>query len=124
MSVMTEAGHVNVTERSNDHLERLAEATTLEESHNAVRNGGRGRTVLVCCEAGVAKTELLQRFCHQVSGSARVVWGACDPLSTPRPLGPLLAAAEVGGELAEALHVHGRVRAATVSNTLVACTRT
>src|SRR5207253_5157911 len=33
--------------------------------------------------------------------SAQILWGACDPLFTPRPLGPLLdIAAGVGGELA------------------------
>src|SRR6185295_16806115 len=32
------------------------------------------------------------------------LWGSCDPLFTPRPLGPLLAVAdEVGGELAEVM---------------------
>src|SRR5215217_5172945 len=49
----------------------------------------RGRMELVGGEAGVGKTTLLRRFCDQQGHSARVLWGACDALFTPRPLGPL-----------------------------------
>jgi DNA-binding CsgD family transcriptional regulator/tetratricopeptide (TPR) repeat protein len=50
----------------------------------------------------VGKTALLRRFCDEHRESARILWGACDPLFTPRPLGPLLAVAEsAGGELEE-----------------------
>jgi predicted ATPase len=56
--------------------------------------------VLVGGEAGVGKTALLRRFCEECREPARILWGACDPLFTPRPLGPLLAVAEgAGGEL-------------------------
>jgi hypothetical protein len=42
----------------------------------------------------------VRRFCEQRGRSARILWGACDPLFTPSPLGPLLAVAEgSGGEL-------------------------
>ena len=62
---------------------------------------GRGRLVFVGGEAGVGKTALLARFCADVTGT-RVLWGACDALFTPRPLGPLLDVAEAtGGELEE-----------------------
>jgi len=47
-------------------------------------------------EAGVGKTSLLR----EVAASARpprVLWGACDPLSTPRPLGPVWDFAERAG---------------------------
>jgi hypothetical protein len=44
--------------------------------------------VLMGGEAGIGKTLLLRRFCEEAS--ARVLWAACDPLFTPRPLGPLL----------------------------------
>ena len=60
----------------------------------AVRDDGRGGVVLVGGEAGVGKTALLRRFCDERRRSARVLWGACDPLFTPRPLGPLLDVAE------------------------------
>jgi DNA-binding CsgD family transcriptional regulator len=51
---------------------------------------GRGRVVFLGGEAGIGKTALVQRFAQVVSAKARVLSGACDPLSTPRPLGPLL----------------------------------
>jgi DNA-binding CsgD family transcriptional regulator len=67
-----------------------------------IRNGGEGRLVALGGEAGVGKTALLRRFCAGVG--ARTLWGACDALRTPRPLGPLLDVAEAtGGELAELL---------------------
>ena len=67
-----------------------------------VRRSSRGRIVLVSGEAGVGKTALVRRFCDGCGRSARILWGSCDPLFTPRPLGPLLVVAEdVGGELAE-----------------------
>jgi predicted ATPase len=53
----------------------------------AARQHG-GCTVLVSGEAGIGKTALLQEFAHR-QGEARVLWGACDALLTPRPLGPL-----------------------------------
>lgn len=59
-----------------------------------------GRLVLVRGEAGIGKTVLLRQFCHDAPRSARVLWASCDPLFTPRPLGPLLdIAREMDGEL-------------------------
>jgi DNA-binding CsgD family transcriptional regulator/tetratricopeptide (TPR) repeat protein len=79
-----------------DHLSRLA--AVLAE----VASSGCGRLVLVGGEAGVGKTALLHRFCDDLGGSARVLWGTCDALFTPRPLGPLFDVAEVTeGELEE-----------------------
>ena len=61
---------------------------------------GQGRFVLVGGEAGVGKTTLVNRFCGMARGRARVLVGACDALSTPRPLGPLLdIAVAAGGDL-------------------------
>ena len=60
----------------------------------------RGQVLLVGGEAGIGKTTLLRRFCEGRGQSVRVLWGACDPLFTPSPLGPLLGVAEEsGGEL-------------------------
>ncbi len=51
-------------------------------------------------KSGVGKTSLIGRFREIARGRSRVLSGAFDALSTPRPLGPLLdIAAEAGGEL-------------------------
>ena len=68
----------------------------------AVGDSSHGRLVLVAGEAGGGKTSLLRRFREQHHDGPRFLWGACDPLFTPRPLGPLLDFAELtGGELEE-----------------------
>jgi tetratricopeptide (TPR) repeat protein len=76
-------------------LERSAALSTLGSSLAVVIDGAQGRLVLVSGEAGVGKTALLQRFCAEQKGAARVFWGACEVLFTPRPLGPLLDIARV-----------------------------
>jgi DNA-binding CsgD family transcriptional regulator/tetratricopeptide (TPR) repeat protein len=83
-------------------LERSGELSALGEALAAVVSGGQGRIVLVAGEAGIGKTALLHRFCAGLGGgSARVLRAGCDPLFTPRPLGPVLdLAGVVGGELA------------------------
>src|SRR6266571_6343052 len=76
----------------------------LGECLEAVQRSSRGQVVLIGGEAGVGKTALLRRFCEERRESARILWGGCDPLFTPRPLGPLLAVAEeAGGELEQVL---------------------
>ncbi len=59
--------------------------------------GGRGRLVFVEGEAGVGKTALLRGFLARYAGPARALWGACDPLFTPRPLGPFADVAQSAG---------------------------
>ena len=83
-------------------LERARELSALGEALAAVRSRGHGRLVFVGGEAGVGKTALLGRFCDESRRSSRILWGACDGLFTPRPLGPLLDIVEgTGGELTE-----------------------
>jgi DNA-binding CsgD family transcriptional regulator/tetratricopeptide (TPR) repeat protein len=58
-----------------------------------------GLLVFIGAEAGGGKTALVREFIERVSG--RVLSGACEPLSTPVPLGPLLeVSAQVGGGFA------------------------
>ncbi|MGH2531132.1 MAG: ATP-binding protein [Thermomicrobiales bacterium] len=83
-------------------MELLERTSYLTELGSLLRlaAGGQGRLVFLGGEAGVGKTALARRFCHDAGPTARVLAGACDPLSTPSPLGPLLdIAAAVGGEL-------------------------
>ncbi|MHB8723048.1 MAG: helix-turn-helix transcriptional regulator [Steroidobacteraceae bacterium] len=47
-----------------------------------------GCIALLAGEAGIGKTVLLREFSRQ-QRKARVLWGACDALFTPRPLAPL-----------------------------------
>ncbi|MFC7661334.1 AAA family ATPase [Pseudonocardia benzenivorans] len=55
--------------------------------------------VLVAGDAGIGKTVLLRAFAERTR-ALPVLWGMCDSLSTPRPLGPLR---DVAGELDPAL---------------------
>jgi transcriptional regulator with XRE-family HTH domain len=64
----------------------------------------QGSMVFLGGEAGIGKTTLVRTFCAAAPQGARVLNGACDPLSTPRPLGPLLdIAATISGELQDLL---------------------
>jgi predicted ATPase len=69
-------------------LERESHRAAMREYAEEARTGS-GRFVLVSGEAGVGKTSLLEQVERDLTGF-RWAWGACDPLSTPRPLGPLL----------------------------------
>jgi predicted ATPase len=63
-----------------------------------------GRVALVAGEAGIGKTALVWRFAERHAADARFLRGACDPLLTPRALGPLHdIARQTGGRLAELL---------------------
>src|SRR5882762_6257177 len=65
-----------------------------------------GRLVLLSGEAGVGKTSVVRRFGAIVSDEvgARVLVGRCEPLVTPRPLGPLVdLAAQLGDSVERAL---------------------
>ena len=89
---------------ASDLVERERELSMLAECLEEVRRSSRGRLVFVAGEAGAGKTALLRRFCEAGADGARVLWGGCDPLSSPRPLGPFADIAEgTGGDLAEAV---------------------
>ena len=80
-------------------LEREAPLERLRDALEAAGTGA-GQVVLVHGEAGVGKTALVTQFCDASRGTARVLAGACDPLFTPRPLGPFADVAQAtSGEL-------------------------
>ena len=81
-------------------LERAAELRALADQFDSVLASARGHVTFIAGEAGVGKTELVRRFAAQLPSSATVLWGACDALATPRPLGPFVdVSIVVGGEL-------------------------
>ena len=85
-------------------LERSAFLEALEEGFDDVAAGG-GRLVLVSGEAGIGKSTLVRRFCETRDAGTRVLWGACDALGTPRPLGPLVdMAATLEGAFPDSVH--------------------
>ena len=82
-------------------LEAVGEA--LDEA-----SAGAGRVVLVAGEAGIGKSSLLTAVPVAHGASRRFLVGACDPLLTPRALGPFHdIARQAGGRLADALRGDG-----------------
>jgi len=80
-------------------LERAGFLDTLTGYAQDARQGS-GRLVLVSGESGMGKTVLAEAFQQQLA-DARWLWGSCDGLLTPRPLGPLFdIGPQAGGELA------------------------
>ncbi|MFW6090806.1 MAG: ATP-binding protein [Actinomycetota bacterium] len=91
-----------------DLLER-DEPLAVLESCLAAAAGGRGCAVLIAGEAGTGKTSLVRAFGERHGDRASVWWGACDALTTPRPLGPLHDIARTaGGDLASMMAEAGR----------------
>jgi DNA-binding CsgD family transcriptional regulator/tetratricopeptide (TPR) repeat protein len=88
-------------------LERAAELDSLTARLAAVGEAGRGQVLLLGGEAGVGKTTLLRRFAQSVEERVCVLWGGCDPLFAPRPLGPLVGVARTLGADLERLVEHG-----------------
>ena len=81
-------------------LEREAQLASLT-GYAAEARHGDGRLVLVGGEAGVGKSALVEQAQRDLP-AAHWLWGACDGLFTPRPLGPLFdIASKLGGELLE-----------------------
>jgi DNA-binding CsgD family transcriptional regulator len=89
---------VAVTTHPGILVERDAELARLHEAFDAALEG-EGRLVLVAGEAGIGKTSLVRRFCGGLPPHVPVLWGSCDPLATPRPLGPFLEIAEADPRL-------------------------
>ena len=85
-----------------DLLERASLLDELGAALGATATGGC--VVLVAGEAGIGKSALVRRFAERHSADARFLLGACDPLLTPRALGPLHdLGRQTGGRLAALL---------------------
>jgi DNA-binding CsgD family transcriptional regulator/tetratricopeptide (TPR) repeat protein len=73
-------------------LERDRELAALDALLDQIA-AGQGRIALISGEAGIGKTALVERFLAQAQARrhhpVRFLWGACEALFTPRPLGPL-----------------------------------
>ncbi|MEE8486967.1 MAG: AAA family ATPase, partial [Gemmatimonadota bacterium] len=88
-------------------LERQSFLDQLQDAFELAASGC-GRVVLISGEAGIGKTALVDVFTAIAEAEgARVLQGACDALSTPRPHGPLLDIARAAGGRFQAL-VEGR----------------
>ncbi|BEP12858.1 AAA family ATPase [Acidothermaceae bacterium B102] len=72
----------------------LAERSHLVEAMAGVLDealSGSGRLLLVQGEAGAGKSALVREWADTAAKArGRVLWGACDPMTSPRPLGPLV----------------------------------
>ena len=63
---------------------------------------GNGTLLLIAGEAGSGKTTLVREAARRHDAKALVIVGGCDPLTTPRPLSPILdIAADPGSGFAE-----------------------
>src|SRR4051794_35837717 len=85
-----------------DLLERSDELTSLMRLLAETSAGGR--VAVLSGEAGAGKSTLAAAFAEAAGSRAQVLWGACDPLLTPRALGPLHDVARaLGGRLRDGL---------------------
>jgi DNA-binding CsgD family transcriptional regulator/tetratricopeptide (TPR) repeat protein len=97
-------------------LERTDQLSALGDALDAVTARGSGSVVFVGGEAGAGKTVLLQAFCDERRSSARILWGACEGLLTPGPLGPFFDVAEVTrGELEDLVSREARPHQVTAA---------
>lgn len=83
-------------------MELLERAPVLTELDRLLRlaTGGQGSLVFLGGEAGAGKTSVVSHFSQSIGQTVTLFEGACDALSTPQPLGPVLDIAHaLGGEL-------------------------
>jgi DNA-binding CsgD family transcriptional regulator/tetratricopeptide (TPR) repeat protein len=81
-------------------------------SHLSDAEHGSGRLVLLGGEAGIGKTSLVDAFCREQAVRVRMLRGACDAYSTPRPLGALQdMASSLGDDLDQLIEAGAGPRA-------------
>jgi DNA-binding CsgD family transcriptional regulator len=68
-------------------LERGLELEAMAGLLAGVGSSG-GKVVLIRGEAGIGKSELVRSFLGRHVGEAHVLYGSCDDLLTPQPMGP------------------------------------
>jgi predicted ATPase len=90
MDVAAAPCHCGGVSADHDLLERSYHLSVLRDALVTTQAERRGVLVLLGGEAGGGKTALLRRFVGTYEPAGRVLWGSCDPLFTPRPLGPFL----------------------------------
>jgi DNA-binding CsgD family transcriptional regulator len=99
-----------------DLLERAQFLCALDEALRQAASG-HGQLALVSGEAGIGKTSLVERFIARCPSGIRTLWGACEALFTPRPLGPLYDIAHQSWPLLRAAlddHANGQTNRATL----------
>jgi DNA-binding CsgD family transcriptional regulator len=55
----------------------------------ALAREGDGQIALIRGEAGIGKTSVARALAQSLADQAHILWGACDDLLAPRPLGPI-----------------------------------
>ncbi|MCK2218338.1 AAA family ATPase [Actinomadura sp. ATCC 31491] len=84
-------------------LEREAELAALAGAARDAAEGA-GTVVLICGEAGIGKSSLVESIGGLLPAGTRLLAGYCDDLATPRVLGPFRdLIGSVGGQLSRAL---------------------
>jgi DNA-binding CsgD family transcriptional regulator/tetratricopeptide (TPR) repeat protein len=78
-------------------VERDAELAVLTACADRALTG-EGALVVVVGESGAGKTAFVEQFLAERAGRARTLSAVCDPLATPRPLGPIRDVADGVGE--------------------------
>ncbi|MEV4343969.1 AAA family ATPase, partial [Actinoplanes sp. NPDC049596] len=90
-----------------DLLERSGELAVLTGLLADCAAGGR--VAVISGEAGAGKSTLAAAFTEAAGPRAQTLWGSCDPLLTPRALGPLHdIARRLGGALRERITAGSR----------------
>ena len=105
-------------------LERDRQLHALAAAHTETTTGS-GRLVLLSGEAGAGKSTLIAHLVERVAAGGTVLTGYCDPMSTPRPAGPLIDMSPSLGEPVARMLLAGQCRGLfdAVLEAVAACTR-